>query len=73
MHLELENWLQKLSLSPSLCLLSNENRRRQEDDGQGKLAPAELKCAAVLAALRGGGRGPGLPPVSSPSGGAPKG
>ena len=34
--------------------------QQQEDGGKGKLAPAELRCAAVLATLRGDGRGPGL-------------
>ena len=33
--------------------------QQQEDGGQCELAPAELSRAAVLAALRGGGRGPG--------------
>ena len=34
--------------------------QQQEDGGQCELAPAELRCAAVLATLRGDGRGPGL-------------
>ena len=34
--------------------------QQQEHGGKGKLAPAELRCAAVLATLRGDGRGPGL-------------
>ena len=33
--------------------------QQQEDGGQGELAPAELRRVAVLATLRGGGRGPG--------------